>query len=639
MNLIFYLPSAADVLKFLVRGKIMKFVLAIASALFLTAGAADRTPNLGEHAQDLLDPVLESLLHFHPGWVTRSVTSHDPSGRNGDGHGRGVEEEDGYQVLFHGRGEGRITRMWMTTNRVNGVPVHYDELWIMIDGKTLYRGSVLNYFEGRDKYKSPLVMSWDEASGSYLSYVPYPYKHDARILFKGNPQYYQVTYREGVGASEGPSDEELARFLKQNWTQTLLESAEHGLLSPHRTIVLGSSSLITGLALKIDPKDLKALWVRVGNQEPVPAGFFFGMATRGVELQSWASFTSALHHADQARGVLATRLPIPLDGQETLTLQNESNSEVHIEYQVTKTTARPHVRLVTQFRDQYGPGRPTTMTFFENHEATHFVSLIESISEARVADRRYLEGDEMIRTDGMKYPLQLGTGTEDYFNGGWYFLGVFANPLSGQHRMTVKNPENGWAHAEFEHSLYRNHLPDPIVGRSGVRFGMEAGDVGDYTPVRYQTLGLAYAFDDFYPLSHVFIPQTLGVRVTSAVDAEYESKPFSFQILESNKGDGTKLWIACPEFKTPRGLFLVRNFDASTRNQSARVFVRGESSQLQYRAEFFSSYTNQARRFAQDGVWIDLEPFDCKQGMLELVFDMQGSDDVFTQGDFEARFF
>ena len=106
------------------------------------------------------------------------------------------------------------------------------------------------------------------------------------------------------------------------------------------------------------------------------------------------------------------------------------------------------------------------------------------------------KGDEMIRTDRMSYPLQLGTGTEDYFNGGWYFLGAHSNPMSGQPRFVVNDPEDGWSHARFEHSLYRNHIADPIVGRSGMRFGFEAGETGSYTPVRYRTLGLAYyAFD------------------------------------------------------------------------------------------------------------------------------------------------
>ncbi len=100
----------------------------------------------------------------------------------------------------------------------------------------------------------------------------------------------------------------------------------------------------------------------------------------------------------------------------------------------------------------------------------------------------------MIRTDGMSHPLQMGTGTEDYFNGGFYFLGAHSNPFSGLLRFLVVDPEDGWRNATFVHSLYRLHVADPIVSRSGMRFGIEAGPTGAYTPLRVRSLGLAYAF-------------------------------------------------------------------------------------------------------------------------------------------------
>ena len=45
---------------------------------------------------------------------------------------------------------------------------------------------------------------------------------------------------------------------------------------------------------------------------------------------------------------------------------------------------------------------------------------------------QYLEGDELVTVDGEKTPSIRGTGTEDYFNGGWYFnKGEFAAPYHG----------------------------------------------------------------------------------------------------------------------------------------------------------------------------------------------------------------
>src|SRR5262249_13088332 len=84
-----------------------------------------------------VDPVLLPLLEFHPGWVTRSVTSHDPNGGNGDGNGDGTPAEGEYRVLFHGKGEGRVVRLWMTADRARDLPQDYEELWIQIDGQTV----------------------------------------------------------------------------------------------------------------------------------------------------------------------------------------------------------------------------------------------------------------------------------------------------------------------------------------------------------------------------------------------------------------------------------------------------------------------------------------------------------------------
>ena len=61
-----------------------------------------------------------------------------------------------------------------------------------------------------------------------------------------------------------------------------------------------------------------------------------------------------------------------------------------------------------------------------------------------------LEGDESIRKDGEKAPGWLGTGLEDYFNGGWYYQNVMAGPTHG---LSVKEP--------FRTVQYRVHAMDP----------------------------------------------------------------------------------------------------------------------------------------------------------------------------------
>jgi hypothetical protein len=78
-----------------------------------------------------------------------------------------------------------------------------------------------------------------------------------------------------------------------------------------------------------------------------------------------------------------------------------------------------------------------------------------------------------------------GTGTEDYFNGGWYFQdGPFAAPYHG---VALMDPERGRVAA------YRWQLPDPVRFRDSIRVELEHGHgnaaVADYATVAfwYQT--------------------------------------------------------------------------------------------------------------------------------------------------------
>ncbi|HLT62777.1 MAG TPA: DUF2961 domain-containing protein [Microlunatus sp.] len=90
--------------------------------------------------------------------------------------------------------------------------------------------------------------------------------------------------------------------------------------------------------------------------------------------------------------------------------------------------------------------------------------------------RNYLEGDERLFVDGSASPDQHGTGTEDFYEGGWYFnRGVFSAPLTG-------NPAHELAGGGCRYDctgLYRLLLAEGIDFGSSVRFGIEHGPGND----------------------------------------------------------------------------------------------------------------------------------------------------------------
>jgi len=109
----------------------------------------------------------------------------------------------------------------------------------------------------------------------------------------------------------------------------------------------------------------------------------------------------------------------------------------------------------------------------------------------------FLEGDEMIYIDqqnpnpappkGWKHPEPVpqinGTGTEDYFGGGWYFIhGPYSAPYQG---CVIKDEE----HARI--SAYRWHIEDAIPFHRSIRVTIEHGSRDD-TPADYSSVAYFY---------------------------------------------------------------------------------------------------------------------------------------------------
>jgi hypothetical protein len=93
----------------------------------------------------------------------------------------------------------------------------------------------------------------------------------------------------------------------------------------------------------------------------------------------------------------------------------------------------------------------------------------------------FLEGNEMVYVDGEKKPSIVGTGTEDYFSGGWYFTsGEFAGPYNG---LILKDDSLGRIAA------YRLHVLDPIPFKKHILFTIEHGhantEIADYSSTVY----------------------------------------------------------------------------------------------------------------------------------------------------------
>ncbi|MCZ7582406.1 MAG: DUF2961 domain-containing protein [Deltaproteobacteria bacterium] len=238
------------------------------------------------------------------------------------------------------------------------------------------------------------------------------------------------------------------------------------------------------------------------------------------------------------------------------------------------------------------------------------------------AGSSYMEGDERIYTDASLTPQIQGTGTEDYFNGGWYFLlGPFSRALHGA-TAYEQNGKEGYS------SCYRLHLSDVIPYAAGLRFGIEHDYQNALPGDRYRSLVFYYAYPRLAARRtdqlDVGDPESEAAHSYRAaksdpippLTARYEG---DFDDVDrTDRGDAVTGMTRFTMKVAPdnEGVILRRRLDQSRGRQTARVFVDGREAGVWYDAA-----QNASKRFAdsdfllprwstvdEDSILIRLEP-------------------------------
>ncbi len=105
---------------------------------------------------------------------------------------------------------------------------------------------------------------------------------------------------------------------------------------------------------------------------------------------------------------------------------------------------------------------------------------------ARNADSlTFLEGDDTYRIDGASADQFHGTGTDDYFNAGWYFA---TGPASAPtHAVSMKDTR-----APSGFVAFRSHLTEPVPFSKSFVFELEHGPNNDRPGIAYSTVAYWY---------------------------------------------------------------------------------------------------------------------------------------------------
>lgn len=224
-----------------------------------------------------------------------------------------------------------------------------------------------------------------------------------------------------------------------------------------------------------------------GEREPsvqVPIGDFFvaGFGTENEFVSAPVSITS---------GGFSCYWPMPFHRSARWTLTNVSPGTTllywyHVDYTAYDTLPKTLRHFHAQWRRENPttPGRPYTI--LEARGRGHYVGTALFAQRRRLTSNPYgvfqfLEGDEQISIDGESSPSIAGSGTEEYFNSGFYFdRGPASAPYHG---IVIKDV------ARARTSTYRWHVQDAIPFARSIRVAIEHGSgndlESDYASVAY----------------------------------------------------------------------------------------------------------------------------------------------------------
>lgn len=265
-------------------------------------------------------------------------------------------------------------------------------------------------------------------------------------------------------------------------------------IAPGETLVLvdhHGAGVVRRWWVTIDPRDnvevLRNLIVRCywdDEESPsveVPVTDFFGMG-----FGEWKDYISL--PLNMTSGGYNSYWPMPFRRHARITVENKSREPVasfyyNIDIRTYDRLDDEALYFHAQFRQvRTEAGRPVTI--LDAKGRGHYVGTLISMESRRGMGISYLEGDERVFIDGETTPSIVGTGTEDYFSSGWYFItGEYGAPYHG---VTVKDEEHGRINA------YRWHIEDPIPFKKSLLFQIEHGGTNDRPGVEYSSVAFWY---------------------------------------------------------------------------------------------------------------------------------------------------
>jgi hypothetical protein len=322
-----------------------------------------------------------------------------------------------------------------------------------------------------------------------------------------------------------------------------------------------------------------------------PLGEFFGSGLGEVEVRS-------LMAALDPDGWYTAWWPMPYRARAKVELVNGSRQTIDlVEVRVTAERQPLWARALSR-RGDVGYFHATATRgeavfgrdwlFLDASGTGKFVGVSHTMEgRAPLDSRRYLEGDERVYVDGSRTPQIHGTGTEDFYEGGWYFnRGTFSLPLNGAPGHEVRS-----SGCELEcDAAFRLMIADAVAFGSSLRFGIEHGPLSDEPAVygstafwygrRREALRQTDTLDVGDPASEAALDyRSPGAGMRTELEARFEGDDGTM-IRDDGRSSTAPVRFRMRIDRRNRGVVLRRRSDQFEAEQAALVFVDGREAGL-----------------------------------------------------------
>lgn len=502
---------------------------------------------------------IDQMPQYRTGDYVEAFSSYDRTHGNDDGFNGTysfLRKEDGKLVIAEMEGPGVIERIWTPTPNETMLYFYFDgkkEPGLKIKFSDLFSGKVYPFVK-------PIC---GNEVGGYYCYLPITYRKSCKIVYDGPKlAFYQINYRSLKGKKVETFSNEFSESDRQliddvcsllstdSPSMPLFEQGKSaGVKTLEKEVTLNAGDNKNILSLD-SPGRIVGIQIDGGtsfdgdNKDVILSAKWDDDATEAIYAPLQDFFGYAFGHGAM-RGLLMGKqgndnycyMPMPFDRSARMNLiykkregyQPTIIAKVKIYYTSVGRAADEGKFYTVWKREQ--PPLGEYYKFLQTQGRGHYVGTILQSQGLRPGMTLFFEGDDSTHVDG-KMRIH-GTGSEDYFNGGWYALldrwdrGI-SLPLHGSLDYSLPMARTGG---------YRFHITDKMTFEKEIYHGMEHGGQNNDFPVDYTSVAMYYAdtpptgrmepqgdlLKVYKPDTHIYFPQLFDMTIDGDVILTRES--------------------------------------------------------------------------------------------------------------------